>query len=319
MTLKLSMTCGPYDRAQSLIDGSVRPEGIELEVTVNANDNGRQAEAVQGKFDIAELYTGRYIADLPYRSLGLTAIPIFVKRMFRHSYIYVNKRAGISSPSDLNGKRIGTQTWFTSASLWLRGILADDYGVDVRSVEWVAEGPDSVQQWQKPEWLKLKLAPPERRKVFDLLAAGDIDAAITTEALAPGRHPDVDFLFPNYGELERSYYRRTGFFPIHHTLVVKTAVLERESWVAMSLFNAWQESKQRCYKWLEWQRIHQTSLWYRALWEEEQAAGGPDFYRWGFKGTQAEVDKMLEYSYRLGITPQKFAPKDMFWPTTLDT
>lgn len=319
MALKLSMTCGPYDRAQSLIDGSLQPEGIELAVTVNSNDNERQAQAMAGKFDVAELYTGRYIADLSYRSIGLTAIPIFVKRMFRHSYLYVNKRAGIRTPSDLNGKRIGVQTWFTTASLWARGILADEYGLDVRSIGWVAEGPDTVTQWQKPDWLRLELAPPQRRKVYDLLVSGEIDAAITTEALAPGRHPDVDFLFPNYGQLERDYYRRTSFFPIHHTLVVKTALLEREPWVAMSLFNAWQESKRRCYEWLKWQRIHQTSLWYRELWEEEQAAGGPDFYRWGFKDTRNEIDKMLEYSERLGITPRKFQPEDMFWPSTLDT
>jgi len=319
MALKLSMTCGPYDRAKSLIDGTIKPQGIELDVTVNSNDNDRQLQAAQGKFDAAELYTGRYIADLPYRSLGLTAIPIFVKRMFRHSYIYVNKRAGIRLPSDLNGKRIGVQTWFTSASIWVRGILADDYGLDVRSIQWVAEWPDSVSQWRKPDWLQLEMAPSHRRRVFDLLVARDIDAAITTEALAPGRHPDVDFLFPNYAQLERDYYRRTGFFPIHHTLVVRTSLLEREPWVAMSLFDAWQESKRRCYEWLAWQRIHQTSLWYRALWEEEQAAGGSDFYRWGFRETRNEIDKMLEYSHALGITPQKFAAEAMFWPTTLDT
>lgn len=319
MALKVTMTCGPYDRAQSLIDGTVKPEGIELEVVTNSNDNERQAHAMQGKFDAAEFYTGRYIADLPYRSLGLTAIPIFVKRMFRHSYIYVNKRANIRSPSDLNGKRVGVQTFFTSVSIWVRGILADEYGVDPRSIHWVAEGPDSVTQWQRPDWLRLELAPPQRRKVFDLLVAGEIDAAITTEALAPGRHPDVDFLFPNYPQIERDYYRRTSIFPIHHTLVIRTALLEREPWVAMSLFNAWEESKKRCYKWLEWQRIHQTSLWYRALWEEEQAAGGPDFYRWGFEDTRAELDKLLDYSYRVGITPRKFAPEDMFWPETLNT
>jgi 4,5-dihydroxyphthalate decarboxylase len=319
MPLQLSMTCGPYDRCKALIDGSVRPEGIELNITVNSDDNGRQAEAIQGKFDVVEFYTGRYIADLPFRSLGFTAIPVFVKRMFRHSYIYVNKRSNISSPADLNGKRIGLQTWFTSASIWVRGILADEYGVDLHSIGWIAEKPDSIQNWQPPEWLKFEFAPADRRKVFDLLVAGDIDAAITTEALAPNRHPDVDFLFPNYPQVEREYYRKTGIFPINHTLLVRNSILQKEPHVAMSLFNAWEESKQRCYKWLEWQRIHQTSMWYRALWEEERAAGGPDFYKWGFRKTRREVDKMLEYSHQLGITPRKFEPEEMFWQTTLDT
>ncbi len=115
MALKLTMTCGPYDRARALIDGTVKPEGIELEICVNAKDAERQARSRAGEFDVCEFFTLTYIADLPYRTLGLTAIPIFVKRMFRHSSIYVNKRAGIRSPADLAGRRIGVQSWFTTA------------------------------------------------------------------------------------------------------------------------------------------------------------------------------------------------------------
>ena len=123
---------------------------------------------------------------------------------------------------------------------------------------------------------------------------------MTTGTWAPNVHPDVDFLFPNYAELERDYFKRTGFFPIMHTLLIKTSVLEKNPWVAMSLYNAWQESKQKCYQWLEWQRVHQTSLWYRGLWEEEQAVAGPDIYLWGFRKTRPEVDKLLEYCHRPG-------------------
>src|SRR5687767_5580187 len=109
MALGLTMTCGPYDRARSLIEGSVKPKDIELKIVVNSNDATRQEQSREGKFDIVEFYTGMYITSLPYGTFGFTAIPIFVKRMFRHSYVYINKRKGISSPSDLNGKRIGIQ------------------------------------------------------------------------------------------------------------------------------------------------------------------------------------------------------------------
>jgi len=88
------MTCGPYDRARALIDGTVKPEGIDLEIYVNKSP-GRQTKIDGKQFDAAEYYTATYIADLHYKTLGYTAIPIFVKRMFRHSYIYINKRAGI--------------------------------------------------------------------------------------------------------------------------------------------------------------------------------------------------------------------------------
>lgn len=78
--------------------------------------------------------------------------------MFRHSYIYVNKRAGIRSPSDLNGKRVGIQTWFTTTALWARGILEEEHGVDLQSITWVAQEEESIGDWKAPAWLKLEVA-----------------------------------------------------------------------------------------------------------------------------------------------------------------
>ena len=91
------------------------------------------------------------MTDLEQRTLGLTAIPIFVKRMFRHSYIYVNKNSGIRTPQDLHGKRVGIQTWFTTTALWARGILADEYGVDLSKITWVANWNDNPRPfvWHK--------------------------------------------------------------------------------------------------------------------------------------------------------------------------
>ena len=273
MALKLGMTCALYDRSQPLVDGRIKPRDIDLDIRVNSDDRSRQRDAREGKFDIAEFFTGIYMADLEYKTLGLTAIPIFVKRMFRHSYIYVNKHAAIRSPKDLEGKRIGVQTWFTTTALWARGILEDEYGVDLRSIHWVANWAEKIGDWQPPSWLKLEIAP-QGAKLHDLLITGKIDAGITTETWAPFGHPDIDFLLPNYAAEERAYFKKTGFFPIQHTLVIKNAVLEKYPWVALSMFDAWQESKQECYRWLDRQRVHQTGLWYRSLWEEERAIAG---------------------------------------------
>jgi 4,5-dihydroxyphthalate decarboxylase len=144
MAVKLSMTCALYDRSLPLIDGRVKPRDIELDIHVNSDDRSRQRDAREGKFDIAEFFTGIYMGDLEHQTLGLTAIPIFVKRMFRHSYIYVNKRAGIRTPKDLCGKRVGVQTWFTTTALWARGILADEYGVDLKSITWVVNWAEKI-------------------------------------------------------------------------------------------------------------------------------------------------------------------------------
>ena len=318
MTLKLSMTCGPYDRARALIDGSVKPDGIELAVTVNDDDVDRQQRSARGEFDACEFCTVTYIADLPFKRLGFTAIPIFVKRMFRHSYIYINKRSGIRKPSDLNGKRIGLQTWITSAALWAKGMLEDDHGVDLGSIEWVAARPAYAPDWKAPPWLKLAIAPAGTDQ-FDLLAKGELDAGITTETWAPYRHPDIDFLFPDYGAREREYFLRTRCFPIMHTLLIRNSVLEQNPWVARSLYDAWEASKRKLYARQEWERIHMTALWYRALWEEERAAAGEDIYPWGLKKIRHELDVMLRYAHRQGVTTRKYEPEDLFWPSMLDT
>jgi 4,5-dihydroxyphthalate decarboxylase len=87
----------------------------------------------------------------------------------------------------------------------------------------------------------------------------------------------------------------------------------------MSLFDAWQQSKQECYRWLERQRVHMTGLWYRSLWEEERALAGPDPYVWGFKKNRAELDKMLDYCVRQGLLSRRFYPEEIFHSSTLDT
>jgi len=318
MALQLTMTCAEYDRSRPLIDGIVKAPDIDLAIHVNSDDRSRQRDIREGKFDIGEFFTGIYIADLEQRTLGLTAVPIFVKRMFRHSYIYVNKHSGIRTPQDLHGKRVGLQTWFTTTALWARGILVDDYGVDLSKICWVANWNEKIGDWQPPSWLQLEIAPPGA-KLHDLLISGNIDAGITTETWAPFGHPDIDFLLPNYAQEERAYYSKTGFFPIQHILVIKNEVLEKQPWVAMSMFNAWQSAKLECYRWLERQRVHMTGLWYRSLWEEERVAAGADPYLWGFKQTRAEVAKMLEYAFRQGLVTKKFQPAQMFHPSMLET
>ena len=150
-------------------------EGIDLDVTV-AKDPGRPRIVLQGGYDVAEFYSGLYIADLAYKTFGYTAIPIFVKRMFRHSYIYINTKRGITKPADLNGRRVGLQTWITSAALWAKGILEEEHGVDLSSITWVAWQPVRIADWQPPPWLKMEIAPAGSDQ-YDLLAAGEIDGA----------------------------------------------------------------------------------------------------------------------------------------------
>lgn len=316
--LRLSLACGPYDRVQPLIDGRVRPEGVDLEVRLGKNTRRRQQETVDGLHDAAEFYLGAYIADRAHRTLGVTAIPVFIKRMFRHSYVYVNRRGGIGSPEELAGKRIGIQSWFTTTAIWMKGVLADDYGVDLSSVMWVSEFSETYLGVTAPDWARIEpLGAGE--SLHALLVDGQVDAVITTRIWAPDGHGDITFLWPDYDRVEREYYMRTGSFPLMHVLVVRDDVLQRHPGVAMRLYDACQEAKRQTYEWLAWQRVHQSSMWFRHLWEEEQAVSGGDPYAWGFAATEHEVDRLLDLCWRQGVTQRRLRPSELFHPSTLAT
>ena len=308
MTLKLSMTCGPYDRARALIDGSVKPEGIEsFDITVNGDDVN-VSQAARGDFDVCEFFTGTYIADLPFKKLGFTAIPIFVKRMFRHSYIYIN-RGGHSQawrPQRQAGRRADLDHQRGAVG---QGHVGGDHGVDLASIEWVAWQQVRIPQWKTPHWLNMTTRPRAADQ-FDLLATGEIDAGITTES---GRRTDIPesiSCFPIMRRANanifaaRAVFRsctrcwsatrpRTTFLggtqPVRRLEVLKRKLYERQD---------------------EWQRVHMTSLWYRALWEEERAAAGEDIYLWGFNKTRHEVDIMLRYAHRQALTPRNIGRRN---------
>ena len=138
--MKLTFASGLYDRMQALYTKEVRPEGIELDFVVNENprDIFNRTSARQ-EFDIAEMSCSDYIARLSVQKekTPFIALPVYAARCFRHGYITIDKRSGIAAPKDLAGKRIGLPRYTMTATVWIRGILQHEYGVDLSDVAWV--------------------------------------------------------------------------------------------------------------------------------------------------------------------------------------
>jgi 4,5-dihydroxyphthalate decarboxylase len=308
--MKLTMTCSPSGIAKALLDGTVKPRGIELQATTNEDALGRQQTIREGQFDVSEFFTGTYIADLPYRKLPFAAIPVYPLRIFRHSCMHVNRKSDIRKPSDLNGRRVAIRFWNITAGLWIKGMLEEDFGVDLASITWVTTLPAAIPNWKPPSWLKLEMSPNGATE-YDLLAANAVPAGITAEVWPPDRHPDIGYLLPDYQEREREFFERTKCVPIMHTLVVKKEILDAHPWVARSLFDAWEESKKRCYEQQSWpQPLHAPPPARR---------GSPSRYEFGFSKSRHELDVLLTYAYRQGVTPRKYEPEDLFMPSMLET
>lgn len=244
--LRLTMACGPYDRMEALFNGTVQVEGVELTpLSIQRPLEIFSRMLANDEFDIAEMSLSHCFILPAAGKARFVTLPVFPSRMFRHSFIYINRRAGIASPKDLAGRRIGVQGYQMTAAVWIRGLLRRDHGVDLDGVEWFEGGVNQpgvaggqATAFRPAQALKISNIG-DRRTLSDMLAAGEIDALIGADTPNSLRgSADVVRLFPNYHEVEREYLTRTGVFPIMHALVIREELYRRHRWLATSLYKA---------------------------------------------------------------------------------
>jgi 4,5-dihydroxyphthalate decarboxylase len=228
--LKLTLGCWNYDRTRALMDGSVVPDGIELNYLNMPVEETFFRMLRHQEFDVAEMSLSSYTVSLFRSPQPFVAIPAFPSRFFRHSCIYVNAAAGIREPKDLIGRRVGNPEYQMTAPVWIRGILSDHYGVPVDSVTYVTGGEEEPGRSEK---LKLDLPPNIRverigpeQTLAQMLLTGEIDALYTARMPSTFRTGGgrVRRLFENYVDVERDYYRRTGILPALHTVAIRRDV-----------------------------------------------------------------------------------------------
>ncbi len=315
--LQLSLACGDYDLLRPLLDGSVQPEGIELVVVPLPSPERHWRMLRHEEFDVCELSLASYLIDRD-RTDRFTAIPVFPHRRFRHGYIFVRSAGHVSEPRDLQGRRVGLRTFQNTAGLWIRGILQHEYGVDLRTVRWLAQDEEDLPLDPSFRGIQLQRVPAGAN-IDRMLRAGELDAVIYPEVLPAirARDPSVRRLFPNYAELEKEYFARTGIFPIMHTVVVRTPLLQRHPWVAQNLLDAFEQSKRECYRKLQDPR--RVSLaWFLPALEEQREVLGPDPWVYGFDSNRHVLETAAEYAYEQGLTTRRLEVRDLFAASTLD-
>jgi len=245
--------------------------------------------------------------DLPFR-----AIPVFPHRRFRHGFIFINTSKGISKPTDLIGRKVGTKGYLFTAGLWMRGILEHDYGVPHKSIEWLSELDEDVD-FTPPPGLKITQVPHER-SLEDMLVEGEIDALLSPDLIRPLTAGDnrVGRLFANYKEEEIAFYRRTGIFPIMHVVAIKREIVERHPWVAINLYKAFDEAKALAMKRMENPRIVPLA-WYREEWEEQERILGRDPWEYGLAERNANnFERLVTYSHEQGLIKRRLPLDELF-------
>ena len=321
----MTLACGNYDRTRPLIDGTVRPEGIDLQYVVGTPDTLFRRVLAQGEFDAAELSLSNLITLIGRGDRELIGIPVFPSRMFRHGYVFVNADSGITGPRDLIGRRVGVPEYTMTAAVWIRGFLQHDFGVLPNQIQWFTghlntAGPRRSRITVRfPDDVQVQPIDPNA-SLGGLLEAGELDAVIGAaipDVFTIGT-PKVKRLLPNYQQVEAEYNRRTGIIPIMHTIVIRSSICNRHSWVARSLYEAFCSAKQECWRQLEETGTPKSSLiWLRAHLDAEHAVFGPDIWPYGVNANRKCVETLASYLYEQGLSERLVPVEDVFAKETL--
>ena len=318
------MALSHYDRHIPLFDGSVTAEGVNLQVLavgqsspLKHGQDRHERMLQQGEFDICELSLSSYLIAKS-RGMPFTAIPVFPRRLFSLSQMWVNAKAGIHSPQDLIGKKVGLSTFQTTLSVLAKGDLQTEYGVPWRQIAWYISKDEAVPL--KPiEGVNMQLVKPGQ-KMGAMLEHGLIDALMVPhppqEALRGGGV--IHRLFADPRAEESKYFQKNGYYPIMHVIAFKDDVLTQNPSLATSVVEAFDRAKEACREYYDdpnWSRF----VWGRHLFEEERKAFGDDPWPHGVQKNRANLERFIGYSLDQGLMEKKLAVEDLFAASTRDS
>jgi 4,5-dihydroxyphthalate decarboxylase len=240
----------------------------------------------------------------------MTAVPVFLVRAFHHGAILVNTKAGIRSPKDLEGKRVGVNRGYTvTTGVWARSILQEEYGVDLSKITWVLSGDEHVAEYVPPK----NVVPIEKgKKMADMLASGELVAAIGVDI----DHPDVKPLIPNALEAGLAALKRNGHYPINHTVVIKDDLIAAHPGLAADVFNAFAESKRLYMERLKAGKVEKPTEVDRVHQRVMEITGDPLPY--GIAPNRRVVEELIGHALTQGIITKPMKVEELFAPGTLD-
>ena len=317
--IPLTFACAPYDRMQSLFDGTVGIEGAALQPLPIAQPMEIFSRMLANDaFDVAEMSLTHAFTLTANGSARFVTLPVFPSRMFRHGFIFVNRASGITTPAGLAGKRIGVQGFQMTAAVWIRGLLREDYGVSFADVEWFEGGVNEVTigtatTSMHPSGLRVREIPPDAT-LGAMLAAGEIDAligAIIPDTLATSDR--VARLFSGVHDLERDYFVRTSIFPIMHALVVRRELVREHPWLAAAIVRACEAAKAQALAGLRFSGALRYMLpWLRESLDEIDAVFGGDAWPYGVEENREALTAFGRYLVDDGFLTAPLALDTLF-------
>jgi 4,5-dihydroxyphthalate decarboxylase len=293
---------------KALKDGTVRPRTFEFDFEeVDPLIAAFRRMVRESAYDICEMAITTYICARAHGK-PMTAVPVFLVRAFHHGAILVNTKAGIRTPKDLEGKKVGVNRGYTvTTGVWARGVLQDEHGVDLSRITWVLSGDEHVAEYKPPA----NVVPIEKgKKMEDMLASGELVAAIGVET----KSPDIKPLIPNAPEAGLVALKKRGHYPINHTVVIRNELIARHPDLAADVFNAFAESKRLYVERLKAGSIDKPTAIDEVHKRVMAITGEPLPY--GIAPNRKVLEELIGHALKQGIITRQVEVDDLFAPST---
>jgi 4,5-dihydroxyphthalate decarboxylase len=306
--LKLKTVTRTQGNNRALKDGTVKPRIFAFDFEEVDPLIAAFRRMVRGnEFDICEMAITTYICAKAHGK-PMTAVPVFLVRAFHHGAILVNTKAGIRTPKDLEGRKIGVNRGYTvTTGVWARSILQDEHDVNLSKVTWVLSGDEHVAEYHAPS----NVVPIDKdKKMGDMLASGELAAAIGVEA----NSPDVKPLIPNALEAGLVALRQRGHYPINHTVVIKDELIAKHPDLAADVFDAFVESKRRYVERLKAGKVDKPTEIDEVHRRVMEITGEPLPY--GIAPNRKVLDELIRHALTQGIITKPVTADELFAPST---
>lgn len=305
---KLKTVTRTQGNNKALKDGVVKPKTCELEfVEVDPLIAAFRRQVRQSEFDVCEMAITTYICAKAHGK-PMTAIPVPLVRAFHHGAILVNTKAGIRTPKDLEGKRVGVNRGYTvTTGVWARSVLAEDYGVDLGKITWVLSGDEHVAEYKPPA----NVVPIEKgRKMEEMLVSGELAGAIGVDI----DHADVKPLIPNALEAGLAALKSRGHYPINHLVVIRDDLLAKTPELAADVFEAFAASKRLYVERLKAGKIEKLTGVDKVHQRVMEITGEPLPY--GIEPNRKVIEQLVGHALSQGIITRPVSVDDLFAPAT---
>ncbi|MBR0816464.1 ABC transporter substrate-binding protein [Bradyrhizobium liaoningense] len=278
--LKLKAVLGSHPHVQAVKSGELRSDRFDLDFIEYAPTNTAFKPMVREQaFDVCEMAIVTYLMAKAHGK-PLVLLPATMLGRFQHSYALYNPAQGTLGPSDLEGKRVGIRSFTTTTGAWIRGILANDYGVNLDKIRWVTFEDPHVA-----EYVDTTERAPKDKKILQMLLDGELDAVLGEASNDPKLKP----LFPDPAAEAAKWFARRGVVPVNHLVVVTEQLAKSRPEIVAGVYDLLKQNK-----------------------AQAGPAATPDLVPFGIEANRKPLELIVDYAFQQALIPRRYAVEELF-------